>query len=411
MAAIRPAAAAGSATAAVASALLVLLAAAAVCSGSSTATGDEAELIASTGSMSITTRGQVVVPAMYVFGDSLVDAGNNDFLQAPAPKAMPPNGVDLPRTILWRTGRFTNAYNLADIIAQHVGFRRSPRAYLSLTPLSWLDLLRGRVGTNYASGGSGILDVTGNGTITLREQVALFAKTKAAILRAGLVGREGLDGLLGRSLFVISTGGNDFGAFVDPGGVPLSRAPEFMAGMVADYLNYINELYKLGARRLVLLGVLPVGCLPSQRATTADGECDGDGNYLSELFNSLLRVEMAKAVTTSVPAMRYSIASLYNVLTDMIANPTLAGLREVKTACCGSGRFNGEVECSVDTNLCADRDEYLFWDTVHGTQAAYRRAVRAFFYGTTREAEPINLHQLLQDEQYYSAATARYSSI
>jgi len=74
----------------------------------------------------------------------------------------------------------------------------------------------------------------------------------------------------------------------------------------------------------------------------------------------------------------------------------LAGLREVKTACCGSGRFNGEVECSVDTNLCADRDEYLFWDTVHGTQAAYRRAVRAFFYGTTREAEPINLHQLLQ---------------
>ena len=80
----------------------------------------------------------------------------------------------------------------------------------------------------------------GNGTITLREQVALFAKTKAAILRAGLVGREGLDGLLGRSLFVISTGGNDFGAFVDPGGVPLSRAPDFMTGMVADYLNYIN---------------------------------------------------------------------------------------------------------------------------------------------------------------------------
>jgi len=84
----------------------------------------------------------------------------------------------------------------------------------------------------------------------------------------------------------------------------------------------------------------------------------------------------------------------------------LAGLREVKTACCGSGRFNGEVECSVDTNLCADRDEYLFWDTVHGTQAAYRRAVRAFFYGTTREAEPINLHQLLQEQYYHSTATA-----
>jgi hypothetical protein len=85
MAAIRPAAA-GSA---VADALLAFLAAAALCSGSSSATGDEAELIVSTGSMGIITRGRVLVPAMYVFGDSLVDAGNNDFLPAPAPRAVP----------------------------------------------------------------------------------------------------------------------------------------------------------------------------------------------------------------------------------------------------------------------------------------------------------------------------------
>jgi hypothetical protein len=91
MAAIRPAAA-GSA---VAGAVLALLAAATLCSGSSSATGDEAELIVSTRSMGIITRGRVLVPAMYVFGDSLVDAGNNDFLPAPAPKAVPPNGVDL----------------------------------------------------------------------------------------------------------------------------------------------------------------------------------------------------------------------------------------------------------------------------------------------------------------------------
>uniref|UniRef100_A0A0A9BE12 GDSL esterase/lipase n=1 Tax=Arundo donax TaxID=35708 RepID=A0A0A9BE12_ARUDO len=185
------------------------------------------------------TGGRQLVPAIYVFGDSLVDAGNNDFLPAPAPRAVPPNGIDLPRGVLRRTGRFTNGFNLADIIAQHVGFKMSPPAYLSLTPLSSLDLLRGRVGTNYASGGSGILDITGNGTITLREQVQLFAKTKARILRFGLVDRERLDHLLGRSLFVISTGGNDFGAF-DNGGVPMSEAPAFIASMVAKYINYIN---------------------------------------------------------------------------------------------------------------------------------------------------------------------------
>jgi hypothetical protein len=84
----------------------------------------------------------------------------------------------------------------------------------------------------------------------------------------------------------------------------------------------MQELYKLGARRLVLLDILPVGCLPSQRAITANGECNDDGNYVSGLFNSFLRTEMAKA---SMPGMKYSIASVYNVFSDMITNPTWAG--------------------------------------------------------------------------------------
>ena len=79
----------------------------------------------------------------------------------------------------------------------------------------------------------------GNGTITLRKQVELFAETKATIIRTGLVDRERLDDLLARSLFLISTGGNDFNAF-DDGGVPMSQALEFIAGMVAGYLKYIN---------------------------------------------------------------------------------------------------------------------------------------------------------------------------
>ncbi|KAK3140026.1 hypothetical protein QOZ80_5AG0394360 [Eleusine coracana subsp. coracana] len=336
---------------------------------------------------------RAAVPAMYVFGDSLVDAGNNDFLPPPAPRALPPNGVDLPRWVLRRTGRFTNGFNLADIIAQHLGFEFSPPAYLSLTtPLSSLDLLRGRVGANYASGGSGILDITGNGTITLREQVQLFAETKARMIRAGLVGRESLDDLLAQSLFVVSAGGNDFDAF--DYGLPMSEAPAFIAAMVDTYINHINELYRLGARKLALLDILPVGCIPSQRAITTNGGCDADGNALSRAFNALLRTEMAGTVA-SMPGLEYSVASLYNVLSDMIANPALAGLREVEVACCGGGKFNGEVGCTVATSLCADRDEFLFWDFVHGTQAAYRRAVHAFFYGTARDAGPVNLAQLV----------------
>ena len=190
----------------------------------------------------------------------------------------------------------------------------------------------------------------GNGTITLRKQVELFAETKATIIRTGLVDRERLDDLLARSLFLVSTGGNDFDAFDGDDGVPMSQAPEFIAGMIADYLKYINvrtslslqttnpttenslskpatmqELYKLGARRLALLDIVPAGCLPSQRAITANGECDANGNSLSQMFNALLRTEIAKAVVASMPFLKYSIASLHNTYSDMIANPALAG--------------------------------------------------------------------------------------
>ena len=92
----------------------------------------------------------------------------------------------------------------------------------------------------------------GNGTITLRKQVELFAETKATIIRTGLVDRERLDDLLARSLFLISTGGNDFNAF-DDGGVPMSQAPEFIAGMVAGYLKYINVRISLSLQLLILL--------------------------------------------------------------------------------------------------------------------------------------------------------------
>ncbi|KAM3272660.1 hypothetical protein ACQJBY_042646 [Aegilops geniculata] len=149
------------------------------------------------------------VPAVYVFGDSLVDVGNNDFLPPPAPRAGFPCGVDLPRAIPGgRTGRFTNGYNLADIIAQRVGFDMSPLAYLSLTPQTSLDLLSCPVGANYASGGSGILDDTGNGTITLREQIKLFADTKVTMIEANKLGNNRVNRLLSRSLFLISTAGN-----------------------------------------------------------------------------------------------------------------------------------------------------------------------------------------------------------
>ncbi|KAK8946315.1 GDSL esterase/lipase [Platanthera guangdongensis] len=55
--------------------------------------------------------GKAQVPAMFVFGDSLVDPGNNNNLLTLARANFDPNGIDFP---VGETGRFCNGGTLID---------------------------------------------------------------------------------------------------------------------------------------------------------------------------------------------------------------------------------------------------------------------------------------------------------
>ncbi|CAA6656063.1 unnamed protein product [Spirodela intermedia] len=88
-----------------------------------------------------------VVPAIYVFGDSTADVGNNNFLPGNQAKAnFAHNGIDFPGGT--PTGRFSNGYNGIDYLAKKLRFKKSPPAYLSITREAMLYR-----GANFASGG------------------------------------------------------------------------------------------------------------------------------------------------------------------------------------------------------------------------------------------------------------------
>ena len=53
--------------------------------------------------------------AFFVFGDSLVDNGNNNFLATTARADAPPYGIDYPTHR--PSGRFSNGYNIPDFIS------------------------------------------------------------------------------------------------------------------------------------------------------------------------------------------------------------------------------------------------------------------------------------------------------
>lgn len=52
--------------------------------------------------------------AFFIFGDSLVDSGNNNYLATTARADAPPYGIDYPTQR--PTGRFSNGLNIPDLI-------------------------------------------------------------------------------------------------------------------------------------------------------------------------------------------------------------------------------------------------------------------------------------------------------
>ena len=58
---------------------------------------------------------QAEAQAFFVFGDSLVDNGNNNYLATTARADSPPYGIDYPTR--QPTGRFSNGFNIPDFIS------------------------------------------------------------------------------------------------------------------------------------------------------------------------------------------------------------------------------------------------------------------------------------------------------
>ncbi|CAN6239637.1 unnamed protein product [Urochloa humidicola] len=332
-----------------------------------------------------------VPPALYVFGDSTADVGNNNYLPggAAVPRAnFPHHGVDFPTSR--PTGRFSNGYNGVDFLAMHMGLKRSPPPFLAVANRT--DKKAFLLGVNFASAGSGILDTTGSSSIIpLSQQVEQFASLK---LQRNDKKR--------RSVFLISTGGNDLFDFFsrNSSSSTASDADEFIRNLVWAYEKHVRALYGLGARKVALIDVPPIGCCPYTRSLHPLGACLDALNRLARAFNTALRDAMRRLTSSShddaLVRLRYSVGSSHAVVESIIQHPRRLGFTDVAAACCGSGRLNGDKSgCTPNATLCHNRHDYLFWDMLHPTHAASKIAAAAIYNGSLRFADPLNLRQLL----------------
>ncbi|XP_066372257.1 GDSL esterase/lipase At5g55050-like [Miscanthus floridulus] len=339
--------------------------------------------------------------AMYVFGDSTLDVGNNNYLAgAGVPRANRPYyGVDFPG---FPTGRFSNGGNTADFIAKSMGFVSSPPPYLSVANSSLLLVPTAlTTGVSYASADAGILDSTNAGKcIPLSTQVQYFSATKTKMVAT--VGAAAVNKLLADSIILMGIASNDMFVFAAAeqsrnrsAAEQQTDAAALYADLLSIYSATITELHSMGARKFAIINVGLVGCVPAVRVLDAAGACADGLNQLAAGFDDALGPLLA-GLAARVPGLVYSLADSFRLTQNTFADPGASGYTDITGACCGSGRLLAEADCLPNSTVCTDHDGHVFWDRYHPAQRACLLTAQAFYDGPAQYTSPINFMQLAQ---------------
>ncbi|MCL7025502.1 hypothetical protein MKW94_012932 [Papaver nudicaule] len=334
-----------------------------------------------------------IAPAIYNFGDSLLDSGNNNFLQTIAKANYTPYGIDFPTG---PTGRFTNGATGGDFMATFLGLPYPP-AYLSLSQ-EWRRITT--TGINYASSGSGILPESGTAmgdNLSLDEQIDYFKSTVKNDLPRIYRFPRILSYTLSRSIFVISTGANDYlNNYLQPQFYNTSKTypPQEFANLLLNTLEQqLTTIYNLGGRKFLIYNIGALGCLPIVIAAANPKPstlCVEDVNNLVNIYNNGLPT-MLKRLTSSLQGSTFVRADLFTLGYAQFQDPLKFGYSNGRTPCC---KFDIFGQCIRGQQPCNDIDNRLFYDAIHPAQLVNYRFARDCFFRTSALCTPINIQQL-----------------
>ncbi|KAK7338220.1 hypothetical protein VNO77_18822 [Canavalia gladiata] len=317
--------------------------------------------------------------ALFIFGDSFLDAGNNNYI----------NTTALDQANFWPygetyfkfpTGRFSDGRLVSDFIAEHANLPLIP-PFLQPGNTNYLN------GANFASAGSGVLVETFKGSvISLKTQARNFKKV-ATWLKHEL-GSSDAKIFLSEAVYLFSIGSNDYlSPFLTHSALINSHSPQYVGMIIGNMTSIVKEIYERGARKFAFMNVPPLGCLPGTRIlkSKGNGGCLRELSALASLHNQALS-EVLLQLENELKGFKYSLYDFNTDLTRRINHPSKYGLKEGKSACCGRGPHRGVYSCGgkrgeKQFQLCYKPTEYLFWDSYHLTQGAYKQlAVRMWGY-------------------------------
>ncbi|AES98896.1 putative triacylglycerol lipase [Medicago truncatula] len=307
--------------------------------------------------------------SILVFGDSTVDTGNNNYIKTLIKGNHLPYGRDFPNHE--PTGRFSNGKLAIDFLASTLNLKETVPPFLDPN-LSNEELLKG---VSFASGGSGFDDFTIalTGAISMSKQVEYFKDYVHKV--KSIVGEKEAKQRVGNALVIISAGTNDFlFNFYD---IPTRRL-EFNISGYQDYVQsrlliFIKELYELGCRKFAVAGLPPIGCIPVQitaKFVKDRYKCVKEENLEAKDYNQKLARRLLQ-LQAILSGSRVIYTNIYDPLIGLIKHPRPEkyGFKETNKGCCGTGTFEVTPLCNELTPVCDDASKYVFWDSVHPSEA------------------------------------------
>ncbi|KAE9595168.1 putative triacylglycerol lipase [Lupinus albus] len=346
-------------------------------------------------------RTKSLVEALYVFGDSSVDAGNNNNLNTFAKANIYPYGIDFNNK---STGRFTNGKNFADVIAINLGLPLPP-PYLGV---SESERYKVATGINYASGACGILNDTRDvrrkkkmlsehccltvklivscsfcyyfvpkgDCLSLDKQVEYFNSTVTNDLQKHFQSKDEVQHHLSESLYLLSIGSCDYALNYFRRATYQNKTPVEFADYLLEKLgSKLKELYNMGARKFVVAVAGQLGCSPSEF-------CDEIKNEKVKPLSDKLPRKLQE-LQTQLSGSLFISSNPFNFFNEIRKAPEKFGFKTLTKSCYVVGQ-----------PICENPKDYYYFDFAHGTEANNELFANECFSGS-RLCSPTNIEQLI----------------
>nr|DAD28788.1 TPA_asm: hypothetical protein HUJ06_030256 [Nelumbo nucifera] len=298
---------------------------------------------------------------LFVFGDSYADTGNNPKF---AESWNQPYGISFPGE---PSGRWSDGRVLTDFVASSIGIK-TPIAY------RWTKIAPNKSlthGINFACGGSGVFDTMFAWlTPNMTTQINFFQQ----LINSGVYTKTDLNS----SVALVSVAGNDYA--YSARNDTQQELLAFIAKVVNQTALNIKRIHGMGVKKVAVIAIEPLGCLPRFAVLSSYKKCNITGNAAANLHNHLLKLAVRK-LNKETKSPTFIVLDLYRAFMSVFKKRNSGNLKfsfhnPLKPCCVGIGTSNscGSIDQSgaKKYKVCKNPKAAFFWDEVHPTQAGWQ---------------------------------------